>query len=106
MPLQNQAEKVEEEERTDDILHLGVCLSLMDKYLNQFKNRIETFTGEEDEYKVLLYLIARQRCRDDDEMDTVSSSSMLDACVDKCYQNLLTDSERFVKIYHERNGRW
>ena len=72
-----------------------MCLKLLDKFLRQFeKGRIPEFTGKEDDYKELLRLIARKRCRVDNALDTI----------DVCLQRLMNDSERFVRIYHERGG--
>ena len=75
------------------MLNLGLCLSLLDKFLKRYDD-VKQFTGKEDDYKILLRLVARKRCRSDAGKDTV----------EEFFERLLKESERFVKIYHKRGG--
>lgn len=73
----------------DAQLTLRDYLRMMDRFLRQF-DTVGEVTGEEDEFKLLLKLIAVKRHRKNEET------------VDECYQRLLMDSKRFIEIYHER----
>ena len=68
-----------------DVLNLGRCLSLLDEFLKNYED-VKQFTGKEDDYKTLLRLVARKRCRSDAGKDTV----------EELYERLLKESERFV----------
>ena len=87
--FQNNSEK----QGPADVLNLGRCLSLLDEFLKNYQD-VKQFTGKEEEYKILLRLVARKRCRSDAGKDTV----------EEFYERLLKESERFVKIYHTRGG--
>ena len=47
--------------QSQEVLNLGLYLSLLSKFLRQFKDTKE-FTGEEEEYQLLLRLISMKRC--------------------------------------------
>jgi len=79
--------------QTTDVLNLGLCLSLLDRFLKQFE-KAASFTGEEEEYNLLLKLIARKRCNFE-EGETE----------EQCWKRLNSDTKRFVQIYHKRNEK-
>ena len=67
-------------------------LRLLDKFIRHYEN-IEDFTGEEEEYRLLLKLIANKRYRKNEEN------------VDDCFERLLKDSKAFVSIYRTRGSK-
>lgn len=79
----------DEEDTSKKSVTLKNYLKIADRFVRQF-DTLTDFTGEEEEYKTLLRLIAMRRFHMNEES------------VDACYQRLLKDSKRFVEIYHKR----
>ena len=65
----------------------------MDQFLRQHKE-VEDFTGQEEEYKLILRLLANKRYRRNEEQ------------IEDCYRRLRRENRRFVRIYHERGSKF
>ena len=72
------------------MLNLGLYLKLVDKFLHQFSS-VDEFTGEEEEYRRLLKLVSLKRRRKEESTN-------------ECFARIMSDSERFIEIYHKRGG--
>ena len=79
-------------DKTDEgiILNLGLYLSLLDRVIRKYKN-VRDFTVEDEEYKLLLKLVASKR-------------KLKNESTDMCFERLWKDSYVFEKIYHTRGG--
>ena len=76
---------------SENVLNLGVYLSLLDRVIRKYKDPLQ-FTIKDEEYCSLLRLVATKR-------------RLKKETTEECYQRLMKDSEIFEKLYHERNGK-
>ncbi|XP_066912933.1 uncharacterized protein [Clytia hemisphaerica] len=70
------------------VLNLGLYLSLLDRVIRKYKI-VKDFTVEDEEFKLLLKLVASKR-------------KLKDESTDMCFERLWKDSQIFEKIYHTR----
>jgi len=82
----------EERKGEKKMCNMNNYLKLMDQFIRQYDD-VKNFTGQEEEYKLILRFLANKRYIRNEET------------VHDCYRRLRKESKRFVRIYHKRGRK-